>query len=131
VPKEEPHHAARCKPKREREYEELKHRFKKEGRYKGREKQVASRIVNKQRAMYGETKEDKKQEKEGSDADRNLPIKHYRELTIPQVASKAKNLSEKQLNQVETYEKQHKKRKGVIGLIEKVKRAAKEEKKAA
>jgi hypothetical protein len=40
-------------PKREREYEELKHRFKKEGRYKGRETEVAARIVNKQRAMYG------------------------------------------------------------------------------
>jgi len=72
-------------PKREREYEELKERFKKEGRYKGRQAEVASRIVNKQRAMYGETKEDKEQEREGTDADRNLPSRHYRELTIPQV----------------------------------------------
>jgi len=43
-------------PKREREYEKLKGRFKKEGRYKGREKEVAARIVNKQRAQRGETK---------------------------------------------------------------------------
>jgi len=43
-------------PKREREYEELKDKFKKEHRYPGREKEVASRIVNKQRAQHGETK---------------------------------------------------------------------------
>jgi len=43
-------------PKREREYEKLKREFKKEGRYKGREKEVAARIVNKQRAERGETK---------------------------------------------------------------------------
>ena len=42
--------------KREREYEELKGEFKKEGRYKGREDEVAARIVNKQRARAGETK---------------------------------------------------------------------------
>ncbi|MES2128207.1 MAG: hypothetical protein V4463_13125 [Pseudomonadota bacterium] len=43
-------------PKREREYKELKGEFKKEGRYKGREDEVAARIVNKQRAEHGETK---------------------------------------------------------------------------
>ncbi|TFW17437.1 hypothetical protein [Duganella callida] len=43
-------------PKREREYEKLERKFKKEGRYKGREEEVASRIVNKQRAEHGETK---------------------------------------------------------------------------
>jgi hypothetical protein len=42
--------------KREREYEEIEEKFKKEGRYKGREKEVAARIVNKQRAKAGETK---------------------------------------------------------------------------
>ncbi len=46
-------------PKREREYEELKTEFKHEGRYKGREEEVAARIVNKQRAEHGETKEAK------------------------------------------------------------------------
>ena len=46
-------------PKREREYEELVDKFKKEGDYKGREKEVASRIVNKQRAQHGETKKSK------------------------------------------------------------------------
>ena len=49
-------------PMREREYEELKEEFKEEGRYKGREEEVAARIVNKQRAEHGETKnkDDKK-----------------------------------------------------------------------
>jgi hypothetical protein len=43
-------------PKREREYKEIEKKFEKEGRYKGREEEVASRIVNKQRAKAGETK---------------------------------------------------------------------------
>lgn len=43
-------------PKREREYKKIERKFKKEGRYKGREEEVASRIVNKQRAEAGETK---------------------------------------------------------------------------
>jgi hypothetical protein len=43
-------------PKREREYKKIEKRFEKEGRYKGREEEVASRIVNKQRAKAGETK---------------------------------------------------------------------------
>ena len=43
-------------PKREREYKEIEHKFEKEGRYPGREKEVAARIVNKQRAEHGETK---------------------------------------------------------------------------
>ncbi len=41
-------------PKREREYQELQHKFKQEGRYPGREEEVAARIVNKQRAETGE-----------------------------------------------------------------------------
>ena len=45
--------------KREREYETLTKEFKEEGRYKGREDEVAARIVNKQRAQAGETKDDK------------------------------------------------------------------------
>ena len=42
-------------PKREREYQKLQRQFKKEGRYKGREEEVAARIVNQQRAASGET----------------------------------------------------------------------------
>ena len=44
-------------PKREREYNELKEKFHEEGRYEGREEEVAARIVNKQRAEKGETKQ--------------------------------------------------------------------------
>jgi hypothetical protein len=44
-------------PKREKEYKELKSEFKKEHRYPGREEEVAARIVNKQRAEHGETKQ--------------------------------------------------------------------------
>lgn len=43
-------------PKREREYNEIKEKFHEEGRYQGREEEVAARIVNKQRAEKGETK---------------------------------------------------------------------------
>jgi len=43
-------------PKREREYNKLEKKFKQEGRYPGREEEVAARIVNKQRAESGETK---------------------------------------------------------------------------
>jgi hypothetical protein len=46
-------------PKREREYKKIERKFKKEGRYKGREEEVAARIVNKQRSASGETKEHK------------------------------------------------------------------------
>ena len=43
-------------PRREREAKKLERKFKKEKRYKGREDEVAARIVNKQRAAAGETK---------------------------------------------------------------------------
>jgi hypothetical protein len=49
--------------KREREYEELKDKFHKSGRYGNRADEVAARIVNKQRAQYGETKGEKQEEK--------------------------------------------------------------------
>jgi hypothetical protein len=43
-------------PKREGEYKEIEQKLEKEGRYKGREKEIAARIVNKQRSKAGETK---------------------------------------------------------------------------
>lgn len=49
-------------PQREREYIKLVAEFKKEHRYPGREKEVAARIVNKQRAEHGETHEQKKKD---------------------------------------------------------------------
>ena len=44
-------------PKREREVKKIARKMKKDSRYKGREEEVAARIVNKQRAEKGETKE--------------------------------------------------------------------------
>ncbi|MBV9088188.1 MAG: hypothetical protein JO187_06355 [Acidobacteria bacterium] len=108
--------------KREREYEELKHKFKQSGRYKGREQEVAARIVNKQRAEYGETKQDKKEDREGTNPDRDLPVEHYRRLKISQVEQKAKKLSPKQIDKVEAYEKKHKGRKGAIKALKKGKK---------
>ncbi len=52
-------------PKREREYKELEQKFEKSGRYKGREKEVAARIVNKQRRESGETKGGRQKGKKG------------------------------------------------------------------
>lgn len=69
-------------PKREREYEELKDKFHKSRRYGKRADQVAARIVNKQRAQYGETKAEKQEDRQGKSPDRNLPLDNYRHLTI-------------------------------------------------
>lgn len=111
-------------PKREREYKKLEHEFEKSGRYKGREEEVAARIVNKQRAMYGETKGEKQKDREGKSPDRALPIRDYQHLTIPQVSKKLVSLSRGDLRQIENYEKKHKNRKGVIDRIEKARLAA-------
>jgi hypothetical protein len=105
-------------PKREREYKELKHKFEKSGRYKGREEEVASRIVNKQRAQYGETKGDKAQERKGKSPDRNLPIDDYRQLTADEVNRKLSGCSHKQLEKIKDYEKEHKDRKTVLRQID-------------
>ncbi|HET7341795.1 MAG TPA: hypothetical protein VFL90_10055 [Methylomirabilota bacterium] len=42
--------------KRKRQYEDVLRSIKREGRYKGRQKEVAARIVNKTRRKKGETK---------------------------------------------------------------------------
>jgi hypothetical protein len=57
-------------PKREREYKKIEHKFEKEGRYKGREEEVAARIVNKQRRQAGETKAQKKTSSRSKTANR-------------------------------------------------------------
>src|SRR3954451_2010867 len=101
-------------PKREREYEELKSEFKKEGRYKGREEEVASRIVNKQRKQFGETKREKQKDRKGKSPDRYLPIKDYQHLTVDQIADRLDRLSDKQIEQVKRYEEKHKHRKTLL-----------------
>ena len=105
-------------PKREREYEKLKRDFKKEGRYKGREEEVAARIVNKQRAQYGETKSARAQEARGKSPDKDLPIKGYRHLTVPQIVRKLDQLSPKELRHIKRYEKQHKNRKTLLAQLD-------------
>src|SRR3954466_4555311 len=109
-------------PKREREYNELKHRFQKEGRYQGREEEVASRIVNKQRSEFGETKAEKKEDREGRSPDRALPIRKYRHKTVGAVRSKLRHSSKAQIEKLEGYEKQHKNRKSLVQAMEKAKR---------
>jgi hypothetical protein len=103
--------------KREREYEELKSRFHKSGRYGGRADEVAARIVNKQRAQYGETKGEKQEEKAGQSPDKNLPLDHYRHLTVAQLRSQLGSLSKADLKKLEKYEQSHKARKGAIDAI--------------
>ena len=105
-------------PKREREYEELKHKFQKSGRYGNRATEVAARIVNKQRAQYGETKGEKQEEKQGNNPDRNLPLDHYRHLTISQLKPRLKSLSKGDLKKVKNYEEKHKNRKGAVQAID-------------
>lgn len=104
---------------REREYDELKHRFHKEHRYPGREEEVAARIVNKQRKQYGETKGERRKDEEGKSPDRNLPIDNYQHLRADQVARRISGCSKKQLDKIEHYEKGHKNRKTVLSAIEK------------
>lgn len=106
-------------PKREREYRKLKESFKSEGRYKGREEEVASRIVNRQRSDYGETKGRKQQEKEKTHPDRNLPIEGYRHLTVGSVVGRLGEFSRQQLRKIRDYERQHKNRKTLITELEK------------
>lgn len=105
-------------PKREREYQELKDKFRKSGRYGKRAPQVAARIVNKQRAQYGETKGEKHEEKQGTNPDRNLPLDDYRHLTIAQLKPRLESLSKGDLRRVKRYEQQHKNRKGAVAAID-------------
>ncbi len=105
-------------PKRERENEELKHRFQRSGRYGRRAAEVAARIVNKQRAQYGETEGEKQEEKERRNPDRNLPLDHYRHLTIAQLQPRLESLSKADLKKVKGYEETHKNRKGAIQAID-------------
>lgn len=104
-------------PKREREYRELKHEFKEEGRYKGREDEVASRIVNKQRAEFGETRGEKRKDRQGRSPDRGLPIHDYQHMTVDQVTNTLDDLSRSDLKKIEKYEHAHKDRKTLLGEI--------------
>lgn len=70
-------------PKREREYHELEEKFEKEGRYKGREQEVAARVVNRQRKDGGETKEKKEaRAASGPSARAALPAGDWQALRV-------------------------------------------------
>jgi hypothetical protein len=100
--------------KREHEFKQLQQKFKHDGRYKGREQEVAARIVNKQRSAYGETKQEKQKDKTGKSPDRNLPIREYQTLTIAQIKTHLDSLAGKDLKKLQAYEIHHKNRKGVL-----------------
>jgi hypothetical protein len=104
--------------KREREYEELKDKFQESGRYGKRAKQVAARIVNKQRSQYGETKEERKKDRDNRSPDRDLPISDYQHLTVPQVKRKLDDCSKQELRQIKKYEQGHKARKTLLAEID-------------
>ncbi len=105
-------------PKREKEYRELVDKFQKSGRYQGRQKEVASRIVNKQRAEYGETKGERRKDQQGKSPDRGLPIKDYQNLTVGQIERKLKACSPEQIQQIKRYEGRHKQRKTLLQKLD-------------
>lgn len=106
-------------PKREHEYEELKEKFQESGRYKGRETEVAARIVNKQRAQNGETKDQEAKDRQGKSPSQDLPIPEYQHLTISQVKSRLNSLSKQDLKRIEDYERKHKNRKSLVEELDK------------
>lgn len=111
---------AGASPRREAEYKKLEHRFKQEGRYKGREEEVAARIVNKQRSQYGETREEKRKDREGRSPDRGLPIRDYENLTISQIRHHLDGLSRKDVEKIRSFETGHKNRKGLLALLDRL-----------
>lgn len=104
--------------KRENEYQKLQRQFKQSHRYPGREEEVAARIVNKQRAKFGETKQARQEDKRGASPDRNLPLPGYDGMTIAQVASKLDQLSAAEIRKIRKYETRHKNRKGLLARLE-------------
>lgn len=106
--------------KREQEFKKLQHQFKQEHRYKGREEEVAARIVNKQRSEYGETQAEKKKDKDGTSPDRNLPIRDYQQMTIPEIAAKLHSLSAGDIKKIRSYETRHKNRKGLLAKLDRL-----------
>ncbi len=103
---------------RQREYDGLVDGFEEEGRYAGREEEVAARIVNKQRTEYGETQQAQEADERGESQDRTLPIEDYDTLTIEEIGPRLDALSKRELRQVAEYEREHKDRQGVLEAVE-------------
>jgi hypothetical protein len=104
--------------KREREYDELKREFKREGRYRGREREVAARIVNKQRAAYGETRGARAKDRAGRSQDRGLPIDDYDRLTVDEVRRRLRTLGPAEIRRVRSYERRHKNRSTLLEALD-------------
>jgi hypothetical protein len=104
--------------KREHEYKQLQQKFKQSGRYKGREEEVAARIVNKQRSAYGETRQEREKDKAGKSPDRDLPIGDYQTMSIAQIKSKLGALGVRDLKKLRGYEVKHKNRKGMLAELD-------------
>jgi hypothetical protein len=102
---------------REHEYDELVDDFKEEGRYEGREEEVAARIVNKQRAEYGETQGAKEKDRKGRSPDKNLPLEDYDHLTVDEITGKLRGMSRQQIEKVRDYERSHKDRKTLMEAL--------------
>jgi hypothetical protein len=99
---------------RERQYDGLVDEFKNEGRYEGREEEVAARIVNKQRAEFGETQAAKEADRRGESPDRHLPLRDYDGMTVEEVTAKMDDLSSAECRQIRTYEHKHRNRTTLI-----------------
>lgn len=110
--------------KREHEFKQLEKKFRQSGRYKGREEEVAARIVNKQRAEFGETAGERQKDREGRSPDRGLPIDDYQRLTIPQIKARMGSLSAGDVRKLRTYEERHKNRKGLLQIFDRSGRRA-------
>lgn len=109
---------AGASPKREGEFKKLEQGFKKEGRYRGREEEVAARIVNKQRAKYGETRAEREKDRQGKSPDRGLPLENYQMLTIAQIERRLDALSNADIRKIRNYEARHKARKTLLQKLE-------------
>lgn len=104
--------------KREREYEELKDQFLKEGRYKGRETEVAARIVNKQRRQFGETYQQKDKATRGKKEDKDAPLKDYQKLRVSDITKELDGMDKDKVRKIRDYEKKHKNRKTLLQALD-------------
>lgn len=125
--------------RREREFTKLEKAFKQEGRYRGREAEVAARIVNQQRAQAGETRaaqggeaanaanatnatnarnaRNAKNDAAGPQLEGDLPIDGYQHLTVARILARLDGLSAGQRKRLRAYEAAHKKRKRVLQVL--------------
>ena len=122
--------------RREREFTKLEKAFKQEGRYRGREAEVAARIVNQQRAQAGERRaaqggdaanaanatnarnaRNAKNDAAGPQLDGDLPIDGYQHLTVARILARLDGLSAGQRKWLRAYEAAHKKRKRLLPVL--------------